>query len=414
MKKSFLLLPLSALVLTACSSNNPAPVVNANNSDLSPGIMQPVGESVSTGWQSSAQPAPVPSYNPQPMPTYSTPQPVMNVPQPVATPQPTFPAAQPPRTETKTVTETVKVKKRVPKKTTPQDFEIPRDANNKPVYGQINKGFYNGQTYTVRKGDTMYLIGYISGKDVNEIARLNNMSEPFQLAVGQKIKLSNGPEYEEVEVEEKVTKQVQVQVEPKVTYAPGPNGTVYSSEGDVQGPIKAGVGTNPPVQGASVPVSGGVVATAGTSGGIKASAGTASGGVKASSSATYAPASSIKWQWPTAGRVISGFSAAEGGNKGIDIAGTKGQDVRAAAAGRVVYAGDALRGYGNLIIIKHNDDFLSAYAHNDSIKVDEQDQVKAGQRIATMGSTGTNSTKLHFEIRYKGKSVDPSRYLPKR
>jgi len=100
--------------------------------------------------------------------------------------------------------------------------------------------------------------------------------------------------------------------------------------------------------------------------------------------------------------------------KGIDISGSRGQSVKAAASGRVVYAGNALRGYGNLIIIKHNDDFLSAYAHNDKILVTDQQEVKAGQEIAKMGSSGTNTVKLHFEIRYKGKSVDPIRYLPRR
>ncbi len=103
-----------------------------------------------------------------------------------------------------------------------------------------------------------------------------------------------------------------------------------------------------------------------------------------------------------------------GGNKGIDIAGSKGQAIIATADGRVVYAGNALRGYGNLIIIKHNDDYLSAYAHNDTMLVREQQEVKAGQKIATMGSTGTSSTRLHFEIRYKGKSVNPLQYLPQR
>ena len=108
------------------------------------------------------------------------------------------------------------------------------------------------------------------------------------------------------------------------------------------------------------------------------------------------------------------FHEAEGGNKGIDIAGSKGQAIVATADGRVVYAGNALRGYGNLIIIKHNDDYLSAYAHNDTMLVREQQEVKAGQKIATMGSTGTSSTRLHFEIRYKGKSVNPLQYLPQR
>jgi len=120
------------------------------------------------------------------------------------------------------------------------------------------------------------------------------------------------------------------------------------------------------------------------------------------------------WRWPTEGRIIDNFSASEGGNKGIDIAGSRGQPVLATASGRVVYAGNALRGYGNLIIIKHNDDYLSAYAHNDSMLVREQQEVQAGQKIATMGSTGTSSVRLHFEIRYKGKSVNPLRYLPQR
>ncbi|SPZ21773.1 Murein hydrolase activator NlpD precursor [Providencia rettgeri] len=112
--------------------------------------------------------------------------------------------------------------------------------------------------------------------------------------------------------------------------------------------------------------------------------------------------------------MIEGFSDAQGGNKGVDIAGSRGQAVLAAAPGKVVYAGNALRGYGNLIIIKHNDDYLSAYAHNDTLLVRDQQDVTAGQKIATMGSTGTSSVRLHFEIRYKGKSVNPLRYLPQR
>ncbi len=104
----------------------------------------------------------------------------------------------------------------------------------------------------------------------------------------------------------------------------------------------------------------------------------------ASSTSTSSPISA--WRWPTDGKVIENFSGAEGGNKGIDIAGSKGQAIVATADGRVVYAGNALRGYGNLIIIKHNDDYLSAYAHNDTMLVREQQEVKAGQKIATMGS----------------------------
>lgn len=116
------------------------------------------------------------------------------------------------------------------------------------------------------------------------------------------------------------------------------------------------------------------------------------------------------WYWPTKGKIINDFSI-KNGNQGVDIAGTRGQPIIATANGKVVYAGNALRGYGNLIIIKHNDDYLSAYAHNDILLVKEQQEIIAGQQIATMGSTGTNITKLHFEIRYKGKSVNPIHYL---
>lgn len=120
------------------------------------------------------------------------------------------------------------------------------------------------------------------------------------------------------------------------------------------------------------------------------------------------------WVWPTQGKVIKEFSYSDTGNKGIDIKGKRGQRVVAAANGRVVYAGSALRGYGKLIIIRHNDDYLSAYAHNSSLLVKEQQAIRAGQHIADMGNTGTTDTRLHFEIRYRGKSVDPRKFLPNR
>lgn len=116
--------------------------------------------------------------------------------------------------------------------------------------------------------------------------------------------------------------------------------------------------------------------------------------------------------WPTKGPVISTFSDAQEGNKGIDISGERGQAIVAAAGGKVVYSDNALRGYGNLVIIRHNDELLSAYAHNDTLLVMEGQMVNAGQRIATMGNSDASSTRLHFEIRYKGRSVDPIPYLP--
>ena len=394
MKKSFLLLPITIAVLAACSSNSPAPVESADGT-LSPGMMQPV-DSPSMGgnatWEPQIQQSNVPNSMNAPMPqapAQSAPQPNFQPtyqPQPVQKPQPT-PAVQ-----------------NKPQQTS-QDFTIPRNpTTNAPDYSQINKGFYKGNTYTVRKGDTMFLIAYISGLDVKELAALNNMKEPYNLSVGQTLKVSNGRSQSvaqpAVAPQPQTPVQQPVSSEPTVTYTPGANGTQYGSDGTITGPVKATAGGLPPVNTAPVnqpvqiqnqPV------------------------VSQPIPQDNAPvASTIAWRWPTSGNVVQGFSSSDGGNKGIDIGGSRGQAVNAAADGRVVYAGNALRGYGNLIIIKHNDDFLSAYAHNDSILVKDQQEVKAGQQIAKMGNTGTNDVKLHFEIRYKGKSVDPTRYLPRR
>ncbi|KAE9541501.1 murein hydrolase activator NlpD [Ursidibacter maritimus] len=414
MKKSFLLLPLTAAILTACSSNQPAPVVNADGSDLSPGVMQPVSGTGamdgSYGWQTDVQATQMPGT--MNTPSYTPPQPVYQAPAPQPVPV-AVPQYQPVPTPKPAPQPVAKPKAKPAKKPVSQDFTIPRDEKNAPIYSQIDKGFYNGDTYTVRKGDTMFLIAYIAGKDVKEIAALNNMKEPYQLNVGQTLKLGNPAPVakETAQTEPAPAPQPVKPIEPEVTYTQAPNGTAYGSDGTVTGPVKAGTGiaptTRPSVTATTGTVAPAVVATTPT---IRATTPSAN-----TTSYEQAPAaSSIKWQWPTQGRVISGFSSAEGGNKGIDIAGTKGQPIKAAAAGKVVYAGNALQGYGNLIIIKHNDNFLSAYAHNDTIKVDEQDNVSAGETIATLGSTGTNSNKLHFEIRYLGKSVDPTRYLPKR
>ena len=119
----------------------------------------------------------------------------------------------------------------------------------------------------------------------------------------------------------------------------------------------------------------------------------------------------INWSWPASGNVIASFAA--GKNRGIDIAGTKGQKVLSAADGIVLHKG-SMNGYGNLVIIKHSDNVLSAYAHNDKILVQEKQQIKRGQQIAEMGNTDSDRVKLHFEIRYQGKPVDPVKYLPAR
>ena len=120
----------------------------------------------------------------------------------------------------------------------------------------------------------------------------------------------------------------------------------------------------------------------------------------------------VNWGWPASGSIVSAFD--EGRNKGLAIAGRAGDPVFASADGRVVYAGSGLRGYGNLVILKHNNTYLTAYAHNQSLLVKEDQTVKRGQKIAEMGSTDAERVQLHFEIRKQGKPIDPAKLLPSR
>ncbi len=124
--------------------------------------------------------------------------------------------------------------------------------------------------------------------------------------------------------------------------------------------------------------------------------------------------STISWRWPTDGKLVKSFTAAAQGKQGIELRGTLGQPINAAGAGRVVYAGSGLRGYGNLVIVKHNARYLTAYGYNQEILVKEGDMVRAGQQIGTMGLGSGQQPALHFELRRDGKPVDPVRYLPSR
>ena len=138
---------------------------------------------------------------------------------------------------------------------------------------------------------------------------------------------------------------------------------------------------------------------------------------EATTSKASAPApvrSDIAWRWPTDGQILNRYSAGDPTRQGIDIVGKGGQPVRAAADGVVVYSGSGLVGYGELVIVKHDEQWLSAYGHNRTRLVNEGARVKAGEQIAEMGSTGAAREMLHFEIRYNGKPVDPLQYLPRR
>lgn len=265
-------------------------------------------------------------------------------------------------------------------------------------YSQLQRGSFHGRYYTVQKGDTLYFISYMTGRDVKNIVKVNRLPYPYTIYPGQTLAI---PSIDNQSMASTHTNSVVIT--PLV--APSATRTVTQT---VTKPVTPPVAEKPVVQKtANKPVA-------------KQEAKEYSGNSKVNKPVTTKPVakpalqvSASGWTWPVKGKIIEGFSNADNGNKGIDITAARGTPIRATSAGKVVYAGDALRGYGNLVIIKHSEDYLSAYAHNDKILVKEQQSVKAGQEIATMGSSGASSVRLHFEIRYKGKSVDPMRFLPK-
>ena len=225
--------------------------------------------------------------------------------------------------------------------------------------------------YIVQPGDTLYSIAFRFGWDWKQLASHNNLADPSKIRVGQVIRFDNKP--------------VAAVAASKAATQASPSTPKNSA------PVAVRANTTPVVAAKPVPV------------------------VAENKPATTAVARSAKgWVWPTQGSVISRYSSNSSLNKGIDIAGSLGQSVLAASDGTVVYAGSGLRGYGELIIIKHNETYVSAYGHNRRLLVREGQQVKAGERIAEMGSTGADRVKLHFEIRRQGKPVDPLQYLPKR
>ena len=242
------------------------------------------------------------------------------------------------------------------------------------------KSNINSSYYTVKKGETLYSISWRANSDVRSIAKLNKLSTPYNIFPGQKLIVS------------KKNSSNASQTIASNSFA---NQSKQGVTNKTQKPIKKIVAPNKKQEyGKNVR-------------NIKVGKKVASQGLTFSKKIR-------EWQWPASGKVIARFSTAQQGNKGIDIAGRRGDKVKAAAKGKVVYAGSGLRGYGQLVIVKHNDDYLSAYAHNDKILVKEKQLVDAGDVIAKMGDTGEQRVMLHFEVRFRGKSVNPMKYLPKK
>ncbi|WP_339723187.1 peptidoglycan DD-metalloendopeptidase family protein [uncultured Paraglaciecola sp.] len=228
---------------------------------------------------------------------------------------------------------------------------------------------YSAKTYQVKAGETLYSIAWYSGNDYRDLARINKIPPPYQIQPGQLLTLVELPKSILRKSNNSTGQTSKVIV----------NQSVDPSKKQAYGESEQNVNKDP----------------------IGSTTGQFPDRVKS-------------WHWPTSERVSRGFSAKEQGNKGLDFSGKLGRPILAAADGKVVYTGDALRGFGKLVIIKHSDAYLTAYAHNDKILVKEQQWVTAGQKIATMGRSGTDKVKLHFEVRYKGKSINPLRFLPKR
>lgn len=219
-------------------------------------------------------------------------------------------------------------------------------------------------SYIVRRGDTLYAVAWRYDMDFRDLAQNNGLSPPYHLNTGQKLSIS--PVSYKIKKRYKTKQYVKKRAVITRKSPVSRSKTRRKLSNTSRKPIKS----------------------------------------KAQRRIT-------RWYWPVKGRVIKGFSLAKR-NKGIDIAGRRGEAVRATASGQVAYSGNGLPGYGNLLIVKHNDDYLSAYAHNRKLLVKEGQRVKAGQKIAEMGSTGSNRVMLHFEIRKAGKPVNPLHYLPRR
>ncbi len=216
----------------------------------------------------------------------------------------------------------------------------------------------NRNIHTVQKSETLFALAWRYGWDYKALASANNIAYPYTIYPGQKIRIRHSP-FASSKAKTGGSKTLTKSKSAKNNQ--GPSAFKNSPQAPKPAPVKTNHG----------------------------------------------------WVWPAKGKVIAKFSTKAPTNKGIDISGSLGESVFAAAAGSVVYAGSGLLGYGNLVIIKHDDQFLSAYAHNKELLVKENQEVKAGQTIAEIGSSGTDKVKLHFEIRHKGKPVDPLKYLPR-
>lgn len=237
---------------------------------------------------------------------------------------------------------------------------------------------YRTKQHTVQAGETLYSIAFEEGLNYMEVAEYNGLKDPNAIKIGQVLVLR-----------------------------------IPSDEGEIDTRPSAPVARHPPLKGEikTQPKVGKMLYSEQALAKIERIQNGQTEEPSAAVATVEEDTDALEWHLPTHGKLIAGFSTSAN-RKGVDFSGTRGQDILASAAGKVVYAGSGLRGYGKLVIIKHNATYLSAYAHNERILVKEGQTVRQGQKIAEMGDSDADQVKLHFEIRKKGKPVDPANYLP--
>lgn len=273
------------------------------------------------------------------------------------------------------------------------------EAPPKPLPGAENAG--KPGYYTVKPGDTLIRVGLENGQNWRDIARWSALENPNVIEVGQVLRVVPPVADGGAVVARPVAPAGRVdgkplEAKPGTTLATAPTAGAASV-------------TVPPLGGPAVGAAPGPVAVTAPAPALATPAATAP---SATSQAPRDPDEEVSWAWPASGPVATPFDDAK--SKGLAITGKAGDPVLAAADGRVVYAGSGLRGYGNLVIVKHNALFLTAYAHNQALLVKEDQVVRRGQKIAEMGASDAERVQLHFEIRRQGKPVDPARLLPTR
>jgi lipoprotein NlpD len=255
--------------------------------------------------------------------------------------------------------------------------------------------------YVVKRGDTLIRIALDHGKSYSDLVTWNSLTNPNDIKVDQVLRIappdaSAGSAEVEVKPLPSLPNPAINKTGPRGDKRPFSEAALTELQKPDAGLVPSALAITPK---ATVPVAG----ASSTAIPVK---------VQEQIAANVNESEAVDWIWPTAGKVIASFDDTK--NKGIDIAGQAGQDVLAAGAGKVMYEGSAIRGWGNLVIIRHNDNLVSAYAHNRVNLVKEGQLIKKGQKIAEMGNTDADTVKLHFEIRQNGKPVDPSKFLPAR